>query len=354
MNYRNVATACLLLLSSTAFAEDEEGTCRSDAVNPIAPDTAFDPIRSPARLRIRLDGDATDVAISSGDELVVTDAGTGNLLWSSEAVSEEIRVLLATGRPLGLPAFLEDARGFAYRGYFADGAGTIWRLDLPGQGAGESPALWTLQPFARLTGEGQLRLDQPPALVRSIDRRGRPFDGLLLVAEARGTDGALSTVFYFMRDYDLEPHAPIAEPLKIADLADASSCRDRKTVCPRAESAGWRVAVSVAGRLPVGRALIEGGRVFLTTYDASTENCLAGDAETQLHVLTLETGSAAGGSGGEITLGRQRPKEVRLRDGMIWWPGRITRQDNPGSEWAAIRGAGVFVLYWRDLQIDAD
>ncbi|MHA7816195.1 MAG: hypothetical protein ACX93N_06950 [Pseudohaliea sp.] len=287
----------------------------------------------------------------AGDgRLIAADARSGAVLWDSRSA----RAALLPAALEHAPAMLEDAQGRAYRAYFGDSAGTLWRLDLP---PGPTEA-WRLSRLADLEAlasvSGRVSFPVAPELFRAVDGTGRPFDGLLLPALVE--EGAGSRIdLLLVRDYALDPDAPLVTVV----AADLDAARDCETAgCPPDAGPGWYLADAAPGDALAVAPLIDGGRVFLATHTRLSRACDSASAERFVVVVDLETATPMleGTSGDALSLGRQALEGPYPVDGAIRVPGlaEALAAQGVGERFLAAKGLATRRYYWLDLLLDSD
>ena len=242
----------------------------------------------------------------------------------------------------------------AYRAYFGDAAGVVWRLDLtPRPAAG-----WRLSRLADLSGlagdSGRVSFPVAPDLFLGIDGSGRSFDGLVLPALVEAAAGRRIDLL-LLRDYALDLDA-VVEPVRAADLVAARGCDSPG--CPPDGGPGWYLADAAPGDALAVTPLVDGGRIFLATHTARSLACDDASAERFVVIVDLESGMPLFGDddGDAFALGRQELDGPRPGEGAVQLPGM--------AEALAVRGVAASVLeagglearrrYWLDLLLDSD
>lgn len=312
----------------------------------------------PAPATLMIDGTLTDLffypaaprAGAGGGRLVAADARSGAMVWDSDRSAD--RMLPA---PVAhAPAVLTNAEGIAYRAYFGDGAGGVWRLDLP---AGPAAA-WRLSRLADLAGlatdGGTVTIPVAPDLFRAVDGAGRPFDGLVLSLLVPASQG-LQVDLVLLRDYAVDGTQP-RQPLESLDLVAVRRCGTPD--CPPPAGPGWYLADAAPGDALAVAPLIDGGRIFLATHNRLSLACDTASAERFVVIVALESGDAVypGEEGGAFALGRQVLDGPRPADGVIHLPGLAEALAAQGVEEDALAAEGLAVTrrYWLDLLLDSD
>jgi hypothetical protein len=282
--------------------------------------------------------------------LIAAGARSGAVLWDSNWAGGEV-----LPAPLKhAPVVLANAEGLAYRAYFGDGAGVVWRLDLPpGPTAG-----WQLRRLADLQGlatvAGKVAIPVEPDVFRAVDGAGRPFDGLVLSVLVSNEDERRIDLV-LLRDYAVDG-AALEETLENSDLVAVRSCDT--PACPPAAGPGWYLADAAAGDALAVAPLIDGGRIFLATHNRLSLDCDRASAERFVVIVDLESGEAvypAAGSG-TFSLGRQVLDGPRPAGGVIHLPGLAEVLAEQGVEESVLIAQGLAVKrrYWLDLLLDSD
>ncbi|WP_035517066.1 pilus assembly protein [Pseudohaliea rubra] len=317
------------------------------------------PAGRPVRATVANDGGRLDLFLYPAEptadaadrgRLIAADANSGAVRWDSSRAA-------GAARPASLehaPALLVNNRGVAYRAYFGDGAGGIWRLDLPpGPTTG-----WSLDRLASLeglaSGVGAVAFPVAPDLFLGVDGTGRPFDGLVLSALIDEEDGRRIDLL-LLRDYALDEGQP-EKTLAAEDLVAVRAC-DTVT-CPPASGPGWYLAAAAPGDALAVAPLIDGGRIFLATHTRLSLSCEDATAERFVVVVDLERGEPVleGDQAGGFALGRQRLEGPRPVQGAIHSPGlrEALERRGLGEERLVAEGLILRRRYWLDLLLDAD
>jgi type IV pilus assembly protein PilY1 len=305
-------------------------------------------------------GSAADGAAPGPAGISIAAADSGEILWyATPATGADATGHRVEHRALGAAitagaAVLTDSRGIAYRAYVGDTAGNVWRIDLPASGPGD----WSLRRVAALrdpqTGHAPV-FAFAPDVVRTVDGRGRPFHGLVLAGAGAAGDAAPRHLFY-LRDY-AQPDAGGAPSLPIGwgDLTDADACAGR-SVC-NSSAAGWRLPLSRPGEVAAGRALVEGGRVFLSTWLPDAAECDRERGTAAVYTVRLADGAPLDSAPVRHFPDAGMPGEPFLSEGRITLlaDGDAAGDAFPEDAWSAPAvGAALSSLYWRDLFLDSD
>lgn len=306
------------------------------------------PFRRQARLML--------VSLASGD--VIWELALGPHAASHATGASDPRL----AAPLGAAAVLTGADGLARRLYAGDGAGRVWRIDLPPLATVAAAATnWQVDLFAALAPPSvpaSLRFRLAPDLVRSIDSTGRPFDGLVLVSEgapSAAPEGRGNGIF-FVRDYRVGARRAADAPPPVITRSDLTPTA---VAAAPGTGAGWFAGFGHPAEEARYSPHTDGGRVFLVTASP------AADCDEPPHVLTyifnLADGrpladTLPGSVAGAGWLGgpRVEQREIVLPGRGIALP-TLSGEDSPRYR-SRFRAAGVFrrVTYWRDLLLDAD
>lgn len=364
--HRLLSVLLAMLLCHPAAARGEVRTsapCSAAAVAslgsggvPDYPGFEVVPAARPAAATVLIDGALTELflypaqARDGGGRLIAADARSGAVVWDSgQAVDGELPAAIGHA-----PAVLADARGLAYRAYFGDGAGGVWRLDLPPGGA----AAWRLNRLADLRGlatdAGTVAIPVEPDLFRAVDGAGRPFDGLVLSALVAADNGQRVDLV-LLRDYAVDGTG-LEETLDRSDLAAVRSCD--KADCPPDTGPGWYLADAAPGNALAVAPLIDGGRIFLATHERLSRDCDSGSAERFVVIVDLASASPlyTTTEGDAFALGRQVLDGPRPADGRIYAPGLAEALGAAGLAEGVLDAQGLVVQrrYWLDLLLDAD
>jgi len=345
------------------------------------------------RMRLQVGDERIDVAI-------VTDAARDELDDSWPVFPPQSRLMLValdTGRPiwelvqapnaaadgsqasdprltaaLGAAAILRRADGLAQRLYVGDSAARVWRIDLPllstsrdarpgdsvPQPAVSAMPLALLADLARGDAAAAVRFRKAPDLVRSIDSKGTPFDGVLITSEGAmpGSSDDSGNGLFFLRDYAVLTRAPGEALPRVITWQDLLSSQASAV---SGAGAGWFARFQNAAEVGSKRPVTVDGRVFLITALAAPA---CGDPPLVLaYVFNLLNGRPVAKTLPGSIAGLGPLSGPTTADGEIGLPGLgialPVRSDEEGRRFRArFMADGVFarIAYWRDLLLDVD
>jgi type IV pilus assembly protein PilY1 len=320
-----------------------------------------------------------------GNAIYIVDARSGELIWKAvrgATGSASERHFEHAGLTDSVPsavAALRNAQDIVYRLYVGDTGGTVWRVDLP---PGEAPLHrrdnWTISVLADLgrdpdEADGSeardLRFFHRPEIVRSFDTIG-DFEGVIIQSGDRAHPLAVGTQDHLFYIKDRSQHQSGVSHYRFEDLVDRTVCVNGAEIdstgigCSEHQlAAGWKLRFSRPGEKGLSRPLVDGGRVFATTYSPpSTENsCSALEGQGHLYALKLQDATALAGGVRVHDLGQGIPPEPVHLGGLILLPGTGVDPGvfTPGS--GAGSGMGKLIpttapqryrVYWREPAVD--
>ena len=120
-------------------------------------------------------------------------------------------------------------------------------------------------------------------------------------------------------------------------------------ICLQRYPGGWRLLGPLLGRRAVGRPLVAGGRIFLSVYRTAAAGC-DGTAPTEVLAVGLGDGAATAPRGRLLPLGEGLPREAAHDD--------LDLLAGSGGTASAVlhrqNAQFLYLLFWRDLLVDAD
>ncbi len=289
-------------------------------------------------------GDDIMSGVSTGNAVYIVNARSGALIWKAVygsntdtgTTSSNTRFEhagLVDSIPSAVTA-LKTPGGNIHRLYVGDTGGAVWRVDLPvGEDSSDSDHRkknWFISKLAELGTDGltsDRRFFHQPDLIEAKEDSGEAFDGLLISsgnrADPLGTD--VVNYHFYLKDSIISsghPAARLRVPLVVSDLSDRTACvsGDEQTPgndCELPLDNGWMIKMSRPGEKGLATPLVDGGRVFFTSYvPARSGGCMPDEGQSFLSLVNLADGSAVnresriyplgpGLSSGVITLGDQ-------------------------------------------------
>lgn len=343
--------------------------------------------------RIGKDASAADDIM--GNAIFIVSAATGELVWkavrgATGAVSNTVYAhsALVDSIPSRV-APLHGPTGVIERLYVGDTGGAVWRVDLPPNRDGDAHHRrdhWFVTRLADLgadaaePGGGEARdrrFFHAPDVVRSRDGAG-DFDGVLIQSGDRAHPNAATVedFLFYIKDRAVQSGGDglrgegARAPLAPTDLPDQSGCRvgeeiiyedgDATPCAQRQMPNGWRIGLAGAGEKGLSSPLVDGGRVFFTTFTPGDPGaCPARAGNGRVYVVSLADGTAAIEGHRFRDIGPGIPSEVRRVAEFLYVPGRPAQLydlDGDGepeaSPFLPSLAGRRYGLYWREPGVD--
>lgn len=295
-----------------------------------------------------------------GNAIYIVNALSGELIWKAESGTTGSRsnshyehAGLVDSIPSTVSALVTPA-GVIHRLYVGDTGGAVWRVDLPpNDGADDDHRRdhWFITKLADLgsdagesggTARDDRRFFHAPDIVRSYDAIG-DFDGVLIQSGDRENpnETSVENALFYIKDRQVESGSALAreensQPLPAGrfrrdDLQDRTDCvsgeqqemtGENANTCATGVSAnGWQVSFEVPGEKGLSSPLIDGGRVFASTFvpgDATA--CPPAPGRGRLHVLQLVDGSAVANELRSYELGEGIPAAAEVVGDLLLLP----------------------------------
>jgi type IV pilus assembly protein PilY1 len=267
---------------------------------------------------------------------------------------------------------LRNTNGVIHRLYVGDTGGTVWRVDLPpGTEANHRRDNWFITRLAVLGEDGATtdrRFFHKPDVVETKDSFG-DYDGIVISSGNRAdpNETAVENYHFYIKDRLISSGADTvktrdASPLTLADLADQSDCGvadDDSCALPSALANGWRIRLQRSGEKGLATGLVDGGRVFMTSFvpASAVASCAPTEGTGKLYVVDLATGS----NQVVYDLGPGIPPNVIAIGNMLYPPSRPDADPNSPSDPNEVGCEGQFCeskterlvpIYWREPGID--
>ncbi|MEZ5555108.1 MAG: PilC/PilY family type IV pilus protein [Haliea sp.] len=325
----------------------------------------------------RLGKDATAGDDPVGNAIYVVDARSGALIWKAvrgdSAAADNSRFPHPDMRDsiASEIAVLKNAAGIIHRLYVGDTGGRVWRVDLPPGGLHDPQHRarhWSASVLAELgaetVGPDDRRFFAAPALVRTVDDRGRPVDGVLITSGNRAQPLARRTVNYafYLRDGLVRSgDARVRERLALTfdQLHPAGSCTPEQTgPCAAVQGPGWKLAMPAPGEKGWGSPVIDGGRVLFGSFEPRQAPCEAPPGRARLYAVNLVDGAAPDGGSAGWDLGVGVPSELLRAGEWLVLPGGVPEAAASGAGLlpdAALqrsRAPQLLRTYWREPGVD--
>ena len=339
-----------------------------------------------------------------GNAIYVVDARTGELVWkavrgatgtASERHYEHAE--LVDSIPSSVTA-IKTEQGLVYRLYVGDTGGAVWRVDLPpGEGVDHRRDAWQISKLADLgvdagevdgSEERDLRFFHAPAVVRSYDETG-PFNGIILQSGDRAHPlniVAQNHIFYLkdrsvngasVSSADRQALPAYTDPAHFGELEDQSDCvtgdeiiveettveettvdettADGVTCSQRKFAAGWRLRLKGVGEKGLSSPIVDGGRVFATTYTPPVEaSCAATSGAAKAYAVRLIDATALAGGVRVQLLGEGIPPGPIYAGARILFPGggidpaRFGEMASGSTELLPSTAPQRYRVYWRE------
>lgn len=343
--------------------------------------------------RVGKDASAADDVI--GNAIYIVSADTGELVWkavrgTTGAVSNA--VYAHAGLVDSIPSRvtpLRGASGVIERLYVGDTGGAVWRVDLPPGLDGDVDHRrdhWFITRLADLGADASepggdavhdRRFFHAPDVVRSRDSAGS-FDGVLIQSGDRAHPNAyaVDNFLFYIKDREVQSGSDAllgddARPtLTIADLPDQSDCRGGTEIvqeggvdtpcAQRRMASGWKIGLAGIGEKGLSSPLVDGGRVFFTTFTPGDPGaCPARAGSGRVYAVSLADATAAIEGQRFRDLGPGIPDEVRRIADFLYVPGRPAQLydldgdgDADASPFLPSLAGRRYALYWRESGVD--
>ncbi|RLA50942.1 MAG: hypothetical protein DRR42_11730 [Gammaproteobacteria bacterium] len=269
-----------------------------------------------------------------GNAIYIVDAETGALIWKAVKGSSGIGAGSAFGTddavkyehpdmvdsiPSNITP-LTDPSGVVYRLYVGDTGGVVWRVDIPAlDGVTDTRSTdWYISKFADLGYDGSdvstdRRFFHAPDLVQTFDGDG-DFDGIIISSGDRPHPNSTTTTNYhfYLKDRlivsnksAVTSRVPInaEDPFDDSDssgsiygLPDQTTCDpdDNTSICATDFPRGWKYELAQSGEKGLSTALVDGGRIFMTSFAPYTGalTCEPTEGNGFVYIVNLEDGTA--------------------------------------------------------------
>jgi type IV pilus assembly protein PilY1 len=325
----------------------------------------------------RLGKDATAGDDAVGNAIYVVDARSGALIWKAvrgdPAAADNSRFPHPDMRDsiASEIAVLRNAAGIIHRLYVGDTGGRVWRVDLPPGGLHDPQHRarhWSASVFAELgaetAGHDDRRFFAAPALVRTVDDRGRPVDGVLITSGNRAQPLARRTAnyaFYLRDDLVRSGDVRVRERLALTfdQLHPSGSCNSEQSgPCDAVQGPGWRLALAAPGEKGWGKPVIDGGRVLFGSFEPRQAPCEAPPGRARLYAVNLVDGAAPDGGSAGWDLGAGVPSELLRAGEWLVLPAGVPEAAAsgggllPGAVLQRSRAPQLLRSYWREPGVD--
>ncbi|MEZ5503940.1 MAG: PilC/PilY family type IV pilus protein [Halioglobus sp.] len=334
-----------------------------------------------------------------GNAIYIVDAYTGELVWKAVrgvtgagSNTHYAHAGLVDSIPSSIAALATPA-GIIHRLYVGDSGGAVWRVDLPPAPDADEDYRrhhWFVTKLADLgydaaeaggAARDDRRFFHAPDIVQSYDASG-DFDGVVIQSGNRAdpNETVVENAIFFIKDREvttggdrvLAENAVRTPPGRIQfdDLPDQTACIDAEAAvsedqddvscADRQLESGWKMRFPEPGEKGLASPLIDGGRVFATTFIPGEANaCSVRQGRGGLYVLQMRNATAVANGLRYYDLGPDIPSAVQVAGGYLLLPGGgvdLYDLDGDGIRDAAKllpSAAGkLYRMYWREPDVD--
>ena len=327
----------------------------------------------------RVGKDLNDNDDSVGNAVYIVNARTGTLIWKAvqgTTANSSNTHYEHSGLVDSIPsevAAVKNSSGIIHRLYVGDTGGAVWRIDLPpGDSGDHRKDNWFITKLAELGTDGtstDRRFFHAPQVVETFDSAG-DLDGVLIASGNRADPNETSVtnyMFYIKDRLTVSGDSSVLSrsPLSLTDFADQTGCvAGNEVSCSTSLNNGWRVELEDSGEKGLSSALVDGGRVFFSSFvpASGTAACAPTEGEGYLYIIQLADGSASHQDQRKFEVGSGIPSDpIRVGKSIKppGYPDDIPPDDpsDPGS--GGCEGPlcsstikPVFDVYWREIGID--
>lgn len=288
---------------------------------------------------------------SFGNAIYIVDARTGSLIWKAIQGTGGATAKIFQHPDLedSIPSTvsaLRNRRGVIHRLYVGDSGGALWRVDLPQLSADHRASKWFVSKVAELGNDGSnassdRRFFHAPDLINSLDSQGS-FDGIVISSGDRAhpkDTKAVNYHFYIKDRYVISgdsvvksrPTIPFSSAVLAANLSDQSLCvNGNESSCAVTLPLGWKVKMSGAGEKGLATPLVDGGKVFFSSYQPAppSSKCEPDPGRGNVWVMNLADGTATYNSR-TYNVGPGILPELLTIGGVLLVPGSGISPTNP-------------------------
>jgi type IV pilus assembly protein PilY1 len=279
-------------------------------------------------------------------------------------------------------AVLKNANGNIHRIYVGDTGGAVWRVDLAeGNDSTDTNFRrnnWFITKLAELGTDGapdDRRFFHAPDIVETFDGSG-DFDGILIESgdRAHPNETSVSNYMFYIKDRLVySGAAAVKNENAVSDppgryvfdsLADQTACVTGLEVsgaCNASLPNGWKIQMARSGEKGLSTPLVDGGRVFFTTFrpPAAAATCAPTEGQGSVYVVNLADGTAYANNQRIYEIGPGIPPGAILIGDVILLPGGgIDLHDLDGdgirdqTKLPQSLAKKIFQIYWREPGID--
>lgn len=338
-------------------------------------------------------GDDFHGGSSYGNAVFIVNARTGELVWkavygdvtntaSTSTNTQFQHRMLVDSIPSAVSA-VRNPDGVIHRLYVGDTGGAVWRVDLP-VAAGSASAdhrkkHWFISKLAELGTDGKntdRRFFHAPDIVLSQEDDGRGFDGVLISSGNRAHPNERDVVNYhfYLKDHLISSGDDVARsrpPIQIVgagvgpgtvaggvpSLIDRTACTVPESACMSSPKHGWMLEMVKPGEKSLSSPLVDGGKVFFTSYVPARERaCSIDQGVSYISLVNLKDASQVSLAGRVFSLGEGWASQVQtLGDQLLSPLGGMTDMQgvNCQSKLCERFAKPLQTIYWREMDVDA-
>ncbi|MEH6570881.1 MAG: PilC/PilY family type IV pilus protein [Halioglobus sp.] len=244
-----------------------------------------------------------------GAAIYIVDALNGDLLWkatqgSGAPTNTEVQHPdLVDSIPSDITP-VENISGIIERLYVGDTGGAVWRVDIPALVSDVRASTWFISKLAELGNDGSTaasdrRFFHAPDVVETFDEVGN-FDGVIISSgdRAHPNETAVTNYHFYLKDRKIsngDATVLLRTPITVADMPDQVLCvLGTEPSCSSSYPNGWKLQLSGLGEKGLSTALVDGGRVFMSTFIPALPGATCAPTEGQglVYVVNLKDGTA--------------------------------------------------------------
>ena len=244
-----------------------------------------------------------------GTAIYIVNARTGALIWkatkgtAAPTNTEYQHPELVDSIPSDITP-VENMSGMIERLYVGDTGGAVWRVDIPALISDVRASAWFISKLAELGNDGSTaasdrRFFHAPDVVETFDEFGS-FDGVVISSgdRAHPNETAVTNYHFYLKDRKIssgDATVLARTPITVADMPDQVLCvLGTEPSCSSSYPNGWKLQLSGRGEKGLSTALVDGGRVFMSSFipAAPGATCAPTEGQGLVYVVNLEDGTA--------------------------------------------------------------
>ena len=257
-----------------------------------------------------VDNAQSNVTANVGNDILILDAKSGDLLWS---LSKAQRAKIKSSIPGGVRILDTNYNGLVDRMYFADTGGNVWRLDLTEiiKGAGATSDLTKLAQLGGKTSNARKFFNEPD--VAKMKLKGKVVFAVSIGSgfRAHPLDKTIDDKFFVLIDESPYKHLLKKGPIKkrfsaikatdLANITIASSGISHTDSIKDTDKRGWQVNFGDSGEKVLGGAIAIDGNITFTslvpkalqaTSSNGIDECAAPITQSRFYAINILTGGA--------------------------------------------------------------